>query len=666
MLLLASTVPGPSARAITPAPTELEQARAWADRTFGEEPDAANPAPHGVAFTTPGTTDTTSMRDWPRELRTPPDDGTARTQRELRLRDPATGLEVRIEAELFHDGPAVEWVAHLRNTGTNRTPVLEGIQAFQGVLPLPRNGPATLHWATGGVASFDDFAPQETALKPGNPVRLQPGGGRSSSGVLPYFNVAGPDGGVVVAVGWTGEWAAEFGVHPAGQVTLRAGMARTRLYLEPGESIRTPRMLFLFYQGDRWRGQNLLRRHILAHHRPRVGGRPLVSPITCGNWGATPASVHLDNIARIVRHRLPIEYYWIDAEWYGQGGWPSNVGNWNFKRDLYPAGFKPLSDALRAHGRHLMLWFEPERVVRGTAWHKEHPQWLLGPRGDNFLMNLGNPEARKFVTDFIGDRIEEFGLGCYRQDFNFEPLPYWKAADAPDREGISEIRYIEGLYAFWDGLRERHPGLLIDNCASGGRRLDLEATGRATPFWRTDGPRDPVAHQCHTHGLLAWLPLSATSQDEPGNDYEFRSSMCSSLCLNWWVRGDVPAGPIRDDFPFDWARSTLEQYLTYRDAYEGDYYPLTRYSQARDVWMAYQLDRPDQGRGLVVILRRPDSPYRTARFPLQGLVPSARYRLTDLDSGRVAEKTGRELLEGGLEATLDTRPGSALVTYQRE
>src|SRR5262249_34939087 len=156
-----------------------------------------------------------------------------------------------------------------------------------------------------------------------------------------------------------------------------------------------------------------------------------------------------------------------------------------------------------------MLWFEPERVYKGTPWHKSHPEWLLGNGGDNFLLNLGNPAARKFLTDFISVRIDEFGLGCYRQDFNIDPLAFWQAADALDRQGATEIHYIEGLYAFWDELLKRHPNLMIDNCASGGRRLDLETLGRATPFWRTDGPRDPIAHQCHTLGLLSWVPLNA-------------------------------------------------------------------------------------------------------------------------------------------------------------
>ena len=503
-------------------------------------------------------------------------------------------------------------------------------------------------------------------MKPGTRLHLQPGGGRSSSQVLPFFNIEGPNVGTVAVIGWSGEWAAEFTTDARGQMNMKTGLAKTHLVLHPGESIRTPRMLRLSYEGDRWRGQNLVRQFILAHHRPMPGGKPLVAPITCGNWGGTSASIHLDNIQKIIQQELPIQYYWIDAEWYGNGGWPVNVGSWQFKKDLYPQGFKPLSDALRASARELMLWFEPERVYKGTTWHQEHPEWLLDAGGDSLLFNLGNPEARKFLTDFISDRIKEFGLGCYRQDFNIDPLGFWHKADAPDRQGITEIRYIEGLYAFWDGLLERHPNLIIDNCASGGRRIDLETVGRATPFWRTDGPRDAIAHQCHSYGLLAWVPLSAISEDRAGDDYEFRSSMCSSLCLNWWVSGDVPAERIPDNFPFDWARATLEQYLKVREFYYGDYYPLTGYSREKDVWMAYQLNRPDVGKSLLAVLRRPNSPYESARFTLRDLEPEAMYRVTNLDTKAQQRVQGKQLAGQGVQVTVSDQPGSALVLVERE
>jgi alpha-galactosidase len=626
--------------------------------------ETAGSNPYAVSFRYRGTNSAALLPRWTRQIHEQNFDG-RQASREIVYRDPDTGLQLQIEIVQFHDFPAVEWVARLANTSQTNTPIVEDIQVMDGILPVPASGASTLHWNTGAVASFDDFAPHEKLLEPGSKFRLQPGGGRSSSQVLPFFNIEGAGAGIVTAIGWSGEWAAEFSANPQREVSLKTGLARTHLVLYPGESIRTPRLCLLFYHGDRWRGQNLWRQFVLAHHRPRRAGQPLLAPITCGNWGGTKAEIHLDNVQKIIEHQLPLDYYWIDAEWFGQGGWPVNVGNWEVKKDLYPDGFKPISDALRKSGRDLMLWFEPERVYKGTTWHKEHPEWLLQNGTDNSLLNLGDPAARKFLADFISARIDVFGLGCYRQDFNIDPLAFWQKADAPDRQGITEIRYIEGLYAFWDELLARHPNLLIDNCASGGRRIDLETLGRATPFWRTDGPRDPIAHQCHTYGLLGWVPLSATSQDRAGDDFEFRSSMCSSLCLNWWVAGDVPAERIPADFPYAWARSTLEQYVKFREFYYGDYYPLTGYSQARDLWIAYQLACPEGTRGLVVALRRPQSPYESAHFPLSGLDERASYRITNLDTKEEITQSGKDLLQLGLVVELKNKPGSALVLYER-
>jgi alpha-galactosidase len=582
-------------------------------------------------------------------------------------RDPESGLEVRTLVKRFSDFPASEWVVRFKNTGSKDTPLIENIQAMDTVFSLPTSGAATLHWAKGGVSTFDDFAPQTEVLKSGTAFSLAPSEGRSSSAILPFFNLEGNGSGVVLAVGWSGRWAASFESlkNSKSAIRVNAGMAATHLVLHPGEEIRTPSMLALFYEGNQWRGQNLLRQFILAHHRPQKDGKPMQSPITCGNWGGTPADVHVDNIRKFIEHHLPMDYYWIDAEWYGKGGWADNVGNWNLNKDVYPQAFKPLTDLLHADHRELMLWFEPERVFKNTPWFKEHREWLLEDGGDNYLMNLGNSNACHFVTEFISEKISEFNLGCYRQDFNMEPRFFWSKADAPDRQGMSEIRHIEGLYAFWDALLARYPHLIIDNCASGGRRIDLETIGRATPFWRTDGPRDAIAHQCHSYGLFAWVPLSAISQDREGDTYEFRSSMSSSLCINWNHSGDGVRPKYPEDFPYDWARKTLEQYVSIRDFFYGDYYPLTRYSQDPDQWMAYQLDRPDIAQGLVTVLRRPESPFVSGRFCLQSLDAAATYQVTNLDSGEKVEMTGRDLMEKGVGVTVSQKPGSALLVYKK-
>ena len=100
---------------------------------------------------------------------------------------------------------------------------------------------------------------------------------------------------------------------------------------------------------------------------------------------------------------------------------------------------------------------------------------------------------------------------------------------------MTEIRYIEGLYAFWDAFRKGHPGLMIDNCASGGRRLDLETISRSAALWRSDfqcNPNfNPAGMQGQTYGLSSWIPLSAAVA-RASDPYRFRSGLGVGVILN--------------------------------------------------------------------------------------------------------------------------------------
>ena len=118
---------------------------------------------------------------------------------------------------------------------------------------------------------------------------------------------------------------------------------------------------------------------------------------------------------------------------------------------------------------------------------------------------------------------------------------------------MTEIRHIEGLYAMWDELRQRHPGLAIDNCASGGRRIDLETTMRSFPLWRSDfsdvggpehGARLQIGDQSQTAGLSRWIPLH-TAAVWSFTPYAFRSAMSSGVVLY----GDIRPTPFRQTTP---------------------------------------------------------------------------------------------------------------------
>ncbi len=691
-------------------PTEMAMASDWARSLSASGVRASTQTrlllqilPRPFSFVYDGKPSNHFLHTWPFNLRDIPAEDSASRCFEVTYSDPSTRLQVRAVGRVYKDFPAVEWTLHFKNDANVDSPILENIQALDAGLECAEGDPA-IHHAKGATCSMDDFKPLTRVLSYNGELRLQPGGGRSSSEFLPFFNIEGAGEGAVVAIGWTGEWAAQFShPEPGKAFRVQAGMALTHLCLRPGEEIRTPRILTLFWQGDRRRGNNLLRQHILANHRPVVGGKPLECPVTIPSWGETKASDHLENVRQIVAHDLPMDYYWIDAGWFGSGKWWRNAGDWRVKRDLYPDGFKPISDLLHASGRRLLLWFEPERVCAGTPWYTEHAEWLMevpkehkvyrgfdgkgewdvattDPRwvphesarnqiqeGDK-LFNLAIPEARDFLTNFISSKIDEFGIDCFRNDANIAPLEFWRAADAPDRQGITEIRWVEGFYAFWDELRRRHPDLIIDDCASGGRRIDLETVGRSTPLSRTDFVRNSLADQCHSHGLLQWVPLNTTFTGllTTQNEYTLRSSMTAGLCYSVFSSGDVPQA--KTDYaaiPYGAIKASVAKYLSIQKYFSGDFYPLTDYTQTDDAWFAYQLDLPNEGEGIVVVVKRPQSNFTEAAFPLEGLKPQQNYEIANLDTRETTRATGKTLLQAGLRVNLLEKPDSTVFRYRQ-
>jgi len=591
--------------------------------------------------------------------------------------DPKTGLQCRVEVKEFSDFPAVEWVLRFKNTGTADTPILENIQALDLAWSGIKN--PTLTYSYGSNLRLDDFLCQQTPIKPGEPIHKNSTGGRSSENILPFFNVSTAKEGFITAIGWSGQWAADF-AFDGNIFRTTAGMEKTHLKLHPGEEIRTPSILILYWQGEQsLRGHNLLRRFILTHHTYRPDGKTIPTPITAAHWGGMKTHCHLDRVKAIAEQKLDYDYYWIDAGWYGPadsyspdeflGDWWQHVGNWSVNPTAHPNGLKPISDAVHKAGMKFLLWFEPERAIYGTPLTLEHPEWFLGEKkkGSMVLFNLGNPEACKWMTDFISGMIKEHGVDCYRQDFNCSPLPLWQSADTPDRQGITEAKYIEGLYQFWDGLLRQNPGLIIDNCASGGRRIDLELTGRSIPLWRSDiqcwPDFDPTAGQVQTFGLAHWVPCSTTgTQTRPGDTYNFRSAMCTGVQFSMFAYERIP---IDAKWPYDWHRKMLADLRRAIPYYLGDYYPLTVCTTSAHEWMAYQMHREDLNEGFVLAFRREKSPFVTADFILQALNEKASYIFEDADTGQKQTLSGETLKTQGLRITMETPRSAKLLFYRK-
>ena len=489
---------------------------------------------------------------------------------------------------------------------------------------------------------------------------------------------------MIIAVGWPGQWAAKFTRDAATGLHVSAGQELTHFTLHPGEEVRSPLIALQFTSGDVLQAQNVWRRWMMAHNVPRVNGQ-LPKPAIFGCSSPQTNQVIDSNTAgqemfiqKYLDHGLKIDDWWIDAGWYplNDHDWYPSVGTWEVDTTRYPKGIAEISDYAHARGVGMLLWFEPERVSPNTWFYNNHPEWLIKPPpGDpdkSSLLDLGNPAALSWLTDHISRLITTQKLDVYRQDFNMAPLPYWRSQDAPDRQGITEIKHVTGYLAYWDALLRLHPGLMIDACASGGRRLDLESMRRAVPRTDTDCELDTVAEQSQTYGISLWLPyrgsgyLDVVSHPDPkmgvlgrqgGDVYRFRSEMypATVACLD--VR--------RNDLDYPTLVRMFHQFRAVSPNFLGDYYPLTDYSLANDAWMAWQFDRPEIGEGMVQAFRRSDNTQETMTYKLYGLDASANYQVRNLDTPGATEQTGRALMEQGLSITLPIKPGAAIVLYKK-
>ena len=624
------------------------------------------------------------LRSW-RWSRTAP----ASTDKDVVLRtftytDPRSGLEVACDVKGYPEFRAVEWVLHFRNTSAENSGQLTRVKVADFDMVYPAAGALKIHYAEGNKISKADYAPRTAEFRTEQPLHIEPHGGRSSEEAFPYFNLESEASrqGVMVAVGWTGTWFADLEKRDPSRLTLAAGMLNTDLYLYPGEQIRTPSVALMFWSGDRMNGHNRFRRLVLAHHSRKVDGSPFYplcsafnyrDPQPCGEYSCLTADWAVAMVRRYSMFELTPDVFWLDAGWHTGAGdfrhgksWANTTGNWTVDRERFPEGLKPVSDAVHETGAKFMVWFEPERVVKGTQWATEHKEWMLDtewPEGSEqstwYLFDLGNDEACDWLCKYYGDLIEENGIDYYRQDFNMLPAGYWRDADEPGRSGIKEIRHIENLYKFWDYLLERFPGLLIDNCASGGKRLDWESIGRSAPLWRSDYYHydDPDGYQCHTYGLNFFLPIHGTGILLP-DQYSFRSSLSSALQCNWKVT--EPGVSVLD------MQQRIREYRDIREYYYEDYYPLSGTGDltGSDVWLAYQMHRPSDDSGIVVAFRRQNAPDTEYTVRLGGLTPDASYTLVDCDTQAETVRSGRELTEG-LTLRLDNPKSSLLIKYRK-
>jgi alpha-galactosidase len=595
-----------------------------------------------------------------------------RSETDFEGADPKTGLHVRVECVEYHDFPVVEWVARFDNKGKDATPIIRDIQALDGTFPGAK---PQIYSNNGDFYSEKGYTCQLKPIAEGASVSYAPHGGRPSDSAFPYYRIIFDNWGLSMAIGWPAQWAVHF-EGTANGVKVRAGQEKTNLKLNPGEKIRTPRMTILCWSGDSSRAVNLWRRWYLAHIMPRPAGelmKPLVAVSGTGEGEEFTGATEQNQVEYIEKWKhlgFDFNVWWIDAGWYPCGGhWP-NTGTWEPDPARFPQGMMPVSECATRNAAKLLVWFEPERVRPGTELYTQHSDWLLKLKGnENSLLFLGNPQCRQWLTDHICGLIKSDGIKIYRQDFNFEPLEFWRQNEPEDRQGMNENLHVQGYLQYWDDLLARNPGLWIDSCASGGRRNDLETMRRAVPLHYSDfgygnAPVKLSFHQSLFEWLLYFKDTTLSWDQSPQGryntqvgSYAFHCAMAPMLAMGMNIR--------LDNYDYPLARKMTDVWRQVSDLIlYGDYYPQTPFGRSDDLWVSWQFDSPEKGEGFVQAIRLPKCPQEMLSIHPKAMDASATYVFKNPETGESKNISGKELTDTGFTFTQPARSG-AIWTYRK-
>lgn len=571
-------------------------------------------------------------------------------------------LEVTVEATIFEKNATCQWTVYIKNAGEKDSGVISDFYALDFAFPT---GKADLYYSMGSDTAASDFSLIKKNLTSVE-RNFSANDGKPTEAFLPYFNIHGENYGLILGIGWTGQWAS--GISGSkGETNITVKQENFNAYLLPGEEVRSPLVSISFYENDNaLKGFNLFRNWIMDSVYPENVKQNSYTVMEVAGPTSTRTS---DEIINILDNEIAeyiydeIDAFWMDAGWYSYNeGWHDGVGNWTVDTSRYDNGISELSGYAAKKGLGHTLWYEPERVFPGTHFHNvgaENPEWLITVDGEeNIMWNLANEDAFKYYCDYLLNSMKENGVTIYRQDFNFPPLKYWQKADNEyynGRTGICENHYVTNLYNYLDYLTENIDGLIIDNCASGGKRLDLEMTYRSIAFWRSDyncayHPDLFDATQSHTYGISFWLPITGANL-YMSDEYAARSAIMPLMLMDFYSHQHPEFGLYKEQ----------------KVLMGGNYYPLDFGSFDNNKMHAMQFSTEDALAGTALIYKRANVKDTEYTVKLNGLIASKTYEVYDIDKpDKIQKLSGEELMSKGLTLPLPEGQKAIILMFNAE
>ncbi|PJJ72940.1 alpha-galactosidase [Diaminobutyricimonas aerilata] len=579
---------------------------------------------------------------------------------ESRLRVEAAADALRLVIELTLDESGVLKVQHeLLNDGTE--PV--DLAILEQTMPVGDLASEVLDFSGRWTR---ERAPQRRPLTQGSVARESRRGrtGHDSPMVLalgtPGF---GDQQGELWAVhlAWSGDSVYRVDALPEARTVIGAGalLRPGEITVEPGASFRTPAAMFV------WSDEGLdgigRRFHRFVRNRPQHPKRP--RPVTLNTWEAVYFDHDLGKLTELARVAadIGVERFVLDDGWFlGRRDDTAGLGDWRVDPSVWPEGLHPLVDAVRSHGMEFGLWFEPEMVNLNSQLAREHPDWLLQPienevrpwRGQ-FVLDVSRPEVFDYLLESISALVTEYRLDYIKWDQNRDLI------EAVNTGRANVHRHTSAVYDLLAALKQRHPGLEIESCASGGARVDLGILEHTDRVWASDtnDPVERLAIQRWTELLLppeligahVGPPVAHTTKRATSLDFRIAVAMFGHFGIEW----DITTCSSSE---LDELREGIAAYKRLRGLlHTGDVWHLPTGDSGTTATSIVAAD----GSGAVLRLARSESGPRAlpALLRVPGLDGSSEFHLSALGVGEGAHSTPAESLSsaGAVRST-----GSAL------
>jgi alpha-galactosidase len=432
------------------------------------------------------------------------------------------------------------------NTGTSDYE----IRSLISVVPLPDSAVEVLD-TTG--RHLRERTPQRHQLTQGSYLRESRRGrpGADATVVLAAGTASfGFEQGLVhgVHLAWSGNHQISVEKTPTGQAFLSAGelLLPQEGVIAPGETYSAPEMLASWGEG-----LNELSGRFHTEIRSRASHPTRPRPVTLNTWEAVYFDHDLERLTQLAdtAAALGVERFVLDDGWFdGRRDDTSGLGDWFVDSTVWPDGLAPLIDHVRSLGMEFGLWFEPEMVNPESKLAANHPEWIIQAEGrlplparQQQVLNLANPDAYNYILGCIDAILRNNDISYIKWDHNRDLLD---AADARTGHAIVH-RNVEAVYRLMKTLKERHPGLEIESCASGGARVDLGILEHTDRIWTSDciDPLERLTIQKYT-GLLVppelmGMHISGPTSHSTGRTHTLAFRAATAIFGHYGIEWDI-------------------------------------------------------------------------------------------------------------------------------